>query len=279
MIRAKKRFGQNFLQDPQVINQIIQAIRPRADEHLLEIGPGQGALTRALFKTGCNLSLVEIDTGLTKLLQSQFPKVKIYNEDILKTDLKSLLSQAGAQDKSRIVGNLPYNISTPLLFKLFEHMPQIQDLHFMLQREVVDRLCALPATPAYGRLTIMATYHCHAEKLFEVPPDAFTPKPKVHSAMLRLSPQEEGPVADPLLLGAVVTQAFSQRRKTLRNALRSLLSESELEDAGIDPGLRPENLDLNQYVACTLQVAKKQQLTKKQPGHRLAATTDSEVAS
>ena len=267
MLRAKKRFGQNFLQDPQVINQIMQAIMPRADEHILEIGPGQGALTRALFKTDCNLSLVEIDTGLTKLLQAQFPRVKIYNEDILKTDLKSLLSPAGAPHKSRIVGNLPYNISTPLLFKLFEQMAQIQDLHFMLQREVVDRLCASPATPAYGRLTIMAGYYCHAEKLFEVPPDAFKPKPKVHSAMLRLSPQEERPAADPLILRAVVTQAFSQRRKTLRNALRPFLSESELEDAGIDPGLRPENLDLNQYVTCTLQVAKKQQA-----GHTLPRT-------
>ncbi len=259
MSRAKKRFGQNFLQDEQVISRIIQTIAPLPEDRILEIGPGRGALTDALFKTGCDLSLVEIDTSLTKLLQSRFPGVNIYNEDILKADLSALLSD----EKSRIVGNLPYNISTPLLFRLFDCTAQIQDMHFMLQREVVDRLCALPSTPAYGRLTIMAQYHCRAEKIFEVPPEAFKPIPGVHGAVLRLSPRADKPPANPLILGEILKQVFSYRRKTLRNAMQAFLSATELEDCGIDPGLRPENLDLSQYVSCAIQVARKQQGCRK----------------
>ena len=255
MIVTRKRFGQHFLQDSQVVHQIVQAIAPSASDHIIEIGPGLGALTAPLVASGCTLSLIEIDRDLTQQLTSRFPDARIYNEDVLKTDLPAILQR---QPRARIVGNLPYNISTPLMFKLFNHAADIEDMYFMLQREVVDRLCAHPSTPDYGRLSVMAQYHCHTEKLFEVPPYAFQPSPRVQSAFVRLSPRDDKPhTEDPRILEALLRQAFSKRRKTLRNAMKNYLTDTDLLACGLDSGLRPENLNVNQYVTCANHIARK----------------------
>jgi len=245
--RPRKRFGQNFLRDDNVIFAIVSAINPRADEHLVEIGPGQGALTGRLLAEAGFLDVVELDRDLVSELTRRFAgesRLRIHSADAMKFDFSAL----GSGEKLRIVGNLPYNISTPLLFHLFEQAPCIMDMHFMLQKEVVDRLCAAPGGKDYGRLGIMAQYYCDMEPLMEVYPESFYPPPKVISAVVRLVPHQRRPVEVPAdALSRVVTAAFGQRRKTLRNALGNVLGEDEIRAAHVDPGERAENLSLQEY--------------------------------
>jgi len=245
----RKRFGQNFLRDATVVHRIVMAVNPHPDDHLVEIGPGEGVLTTALLAQTTQLDAIEIDRDLAALLGRRFATsthFRLYLADALKFDF----AQLSHGEKLRIVGNLPYNISTPLLFHLFAQASHIADMHFMLQKEVIDRLCAQPGEPDYGRLSLMAQYHCRAEKLFEVYPESFYPPPKVVSAIVRLIPHASPPVdADANALGKVVATAFSQRRKTLRNALKPLFTESELRTAGIDPGARAETVGLEAYAS------------------------------
>lgn len=257
--KPRKRFGQNFLVDEQVIDRIIAAIAPQRDEPIIEIGPGRGALTRPLFKSGANLHVVEIDRDLAAVLPQQVVGLErdhIHVGDALQTDFTSLLPQTSA-NSLRVVGNLPYNISTPLLARLMNHTAVIRDMHFMLQQEVVKRMAATPGGKDFGRLAIMCQYHCQVVPLFTVPSDAFYPAPKVASGYVRLIPHAKPPVvvSDHALFERVVAKAFSQRRKTLRNSLRTLLTEGEILEAGIDPGLRPEALDLHDYARLTEVVA------------------------
>ncbi|MDH5594252.1 MAG: 16S rRNA (adenine(1518)-N(6)/adenine(1519)-N(6))-dimethyltransferase RsmA, partial [Gammaproteobacteria bacterium] len=222
--RPRKRFGQNFLHDPNIISRIIDAIHPRDDQQLVEIGPGQGALTSFLLDRINHLDVVELDRDLVTLLRKKFSdteKLTIHSADALKFDFCSLGTQG---NKIRLIGNLPYNISTPLIFHLLEQSHCISDMHFMLQKEVVERMAAQPATKAYGRLTIMVQLFCTVEKLFTVPPGAFNPPPKVDSMIVRLIPHEspQYEIKNKTVLQELVNQAFSQRRKTLRNALKRL---------------------------------------------------------
>lgn len=247
--RARKRFGQNFLHDHNVINHIVKSIRPRAGETLLEIGPGQGALTGALLESECTLLALELDRDLIPLLIQKFgthPRFHLQQGDALELDLDMLAPAT----QVRVVGNLPYNISTPLIFHLLQQNQRITDMHFMLQKEVVERLAAAPGNKDYGRLGIMAQYFCRVEPLFEVPPGAFSPQPKVQSAVVRLVPHTElpHPAQSVERLQLVVRTAFNQRRKTLRNALQSLLSAAQIEALGIDAGARPETLPLAAFV-------------------------------
>jgi 16S rRNA (adenine1518-N6/adenine1519-N6)-dimethyltransferase len=248
--RARKRFGQNFLHDPGVIQRIVAAIRPAPDQHLVEIGPGKGALTGELLASGCKLDVIELDRDLIPGLQERFggnPRFRLHAADALRFDFNSI-GEAGSS--LRIVGNLPYNISTPLLFHLLACGPRIEDMHFMLQREVVQRLAAVPGGKSWGKLGVMAQFHCEVEALFEVPPGAFRPAPKVVSGVVRLTPRSEP--RDPEIesrLRLVVTAAFSQRRKTLRNTLRDLVDVQQLAALDISPQARAETLTLQQFVA------------------------------
>ena len=257
--RPRKRFGQNFLHDESVIDRISATINPSADQHLVEIGPGQGALTEALVASGCRLDVIELDRDLVPGLLAAFslkPGFKLHSADALKFDFNSLLDTPGTGSAAangqllRVVGNLPYNISTPLIFKLLENAAIIHDMHFMLQREVVERLAARPGGKNWGRLGIMAQYHCRVEHLFDVPPEAFNPPPKVQSAIVRLSPWPESPwpVCDEEKLRGVARASFAQRRKTLRNNLKGLIDSAQLEALGIDPGARAETLELTQFI-------------------------------
>jgi 16S rRNA (adenine1518-N6/adenine1519-N6)-dimethyltransferase len=248
--KAKKRFGQNFLHDQGVIHGIVAAIRPREGEHLVEIGPGMGAMTEPLLEACKQMEAIELDRDLLPGLRAQFAVqggLTLHNADALKFDFCSLMSD---ERPLRVVGNLPYNISTPLIFHLIEQSNCIQDMHFMLQQEVVNRLAAAPGGGDYGRLSIMVQYHCEVEKLFGVPPEAFNPPPKVHSAIVRLTPYETPPIParDVKTLSQLVTQSFQQRRKTLRNNLKKVLDSGVIESLGIDPGRRPETLSLEEYV-------------------------------
>lgn len=248
--QARKRFGQNFLHDAAVIDRIIDAIDPGKDDHLLEVGPGQGALTRPLAASKARLDCVELDRDLAAYLQKEFlddGNVTIHQQDILKFDLPSL---ADPDHRFRVIGNLPYNISTPVIFHLLQHHRLIRDMTFMLQLEVVQRLAAQPGGKNYGRLGLMAQYYCSIEHLFNVPSAAFTPKPKVSSAIVRLVPHEVFPVQakDVNALQNVIRTAFNQRRKTLKNSLRNLISVDRLSELPIDLGQRPENLSLAEFV-------------------------------
>ena len=249
--QARKRFGQNFLHDQQVIDRIIREIAPKTEDHLLEIGPGQGALTRQLARSGARLDCVELDRDLAEHLRHQYrdyENVHIHQADILKFDLNEL--DLGER-RIRVIGNLPYNISTPVLFHLLRYHEKIQDMNFMLQLEVVERMSAGVGDKNYGRLSLMLQYFCQAEKLFNVPPQAFSPQPKVNSAIVRLTPFRELPLTakDVDCLKLVVRTAFNQRRKTLRNSLKTLISAEQLGELAIDMKLRPENLSLGDYVA------------------------------
>lgn len=260
--RARKRFGQNFLHDAGVIHRILRAIHARDGEHLVEIGPGQGALTEGLLDSGARLDVIELDLDLIPLLQQRFgqrPNFRLNQGDALKFDFTRL---DPAPHGLRVVGNLPYNISTPLIFHLLEHAGQIRDMHFMLQKEVVERLAAQPGGGDWGRLSIMVQYHCQVEHLFNVGPGAFNPAPKVDSAIVRLVPhaQPPHPAKDPRQLERIVRDAFNQRRKTLRNTLKGLLDAEAIEAAGVDGGLRPEQLDLAAFVRLA------DQLSARQPG-------------
>ncbi len=252
--RARRRFGQNFLVDPGIVQRIVRHIAPRADDRLVEIGPGRGALTGPLLEACPNLQVVELDRDLVPLLLAQFasyPAFKIHRGDALKFDFARLLAETAGGGVLRIVGNLPYNISTPLIFHLLGFGRQIGDMHFMLQKEVVQRLCAQPGEKAYGRLGVMVQYHCRVEKLFAVPPQSFRPAPKVDSAVVRLTPHATLPLParDVATLERLVNTAFQQRRKTLRNALKQLMAAESIEKLGIDAGIRPENLTLKDFVS------------------------------
>ena len=245
--RPRKRFGQHFLRDPGVIDAIVRAIAPAATDTIVEIGPGDAALTRPLASRVATLHAVELDRDLASRLRAQFAgedRVTIHEADALRFDYSTLGSSL------RVVGNLPYNISTPLLFALLEHRENIVDMHFMLQKEVVDRMAADPGCKAYGRLGIMLGCHFEIEALFDVDPLAFEPPPDVTSSIVRLTPLPAGTyvINDEARLSQLVARAFSQRRKTVRNALRTVADETTLEAAGIDPGLRPEQIPIAGYV-------------------------------
>ncbi|MEP0201393.1 MAG: 16S rRNA (adenine(1518)-N(6)/adenine(1519)-N(6))-dimethyltransferase RsmA [Halioglobus sp.] len=249
----RKRFGQNFLTDEGVISRIENAIGPKQSDHIVEIGPGRGALTESLATTGCQLDVIELDRDLIAGLLAAFSIHKgftLHSADALKFDFASLI---GDQEKLRVVGNLPYNISTPLIFKLLENATIIQDMHFMLQLEVVERLAAQPGSKTWGRLGIMTQYHCEVEHLFDVPPEAFNPPPKVQSAIVRLTPRAQSPWPDcnESELRKVVQAAFAQRRKTLRNNLKGVINADALEALGIDPTARAETLDLVDFIHIT----------------------------
>lgn len=249
--KARKRFGQNFLQDQGVIQRIIRSISPQPKDALVEIGPGLGALTEELLDRTGHLNAIELDRDLIPILRTKFfrygEQFRIHEADAMKFDYTRLCQN---QQRLRVVGNLPYNISTQLIFHLLSHHQHIADMHFMLQKEVVERLAAGPGEKNYGRLSIMAQYYCRVDNLFLVPPEAFDPVPKVESAIVRLTPYEILPhtALDVSQLQHVVRTAFNQRRKTLRNNLKELISAESLEALDINPGERPERLNLQAFI-------------------------------
>ena len=252
---ARKRFGQNFLHDTHVIQNIVAAICPQKEQFLLEIGPGLGALTEPVAEQIDRLTVLELDRDLAERLRHHpflHQKLNVIETDAMQFDFAQLYTSeklAEEQQKIRVFGNLPYNISTPLMFHLFKFCDIIQDMHFMLQKEVVKRLCAAPNSKAYGRLTIMTQYFCQVMPVLEVPPSAFKPAPKVDSAVVRLIPHQQLPhaVKDLYWLNRVTAQAFNQRRKTLRNALSTLISPENLTALSIDLNARAENLSIADY--------------------------------
>ncbi|MFH0341344.1 MAG: 16S rRNA (adenine(1518)-N(6)/adenine(1519)-N(6))-dimethyltransferase RsmA [Chromatiales bacterium] len=255
-VRAKKRFGQHFLRDREVLARLLGVIHPHPGQCVAEIGPGTGALTRPLLLALGELHVVEIDAQLAEALRAELAacgRLMVHAIDALKFPFSSL---AGEGRRLRIVGNLPYNISTPLLFHLLSESQCIEDMVFMLQREVAERITTSPGTRQYGRLSVMVQYLCESEILFDVPPAAFDPLPKVYSSVLRLAPRRTPlPVADRNLFDDLVRKAFSLRRKTLRNALKGWVDESVLRSAGIDPDSRAETLAPSDYVRLSNVVA------------------------
>lgn len=244
----RKRFGQNFLTDQLVLSQIIRSINPQAGDTMVEIGPGLAAMTRLLLEGVPQMHVVELDRDLVARLKKSFSpeKLVVHEGDALKFDFSSIPVPEGK--KLRVVGNLPYNISSPLLFRLAEIAPLVQDQHFMLQKEVVERMVATPGCKAYGRLSVMLQWRYHMDLLFIVPPEAFDPPPKVDSAIVRMIPKAEMLACEQKKMEAVVTKAFSQRRKVVRNCVAGMFTEQQLIDAGIDPQARPETIALEQYV-------------------------------
>jgi 16S rRNA (adenine1518-N6/adenine1519-N6)-dimethyltransferase len=245
--RARKRFGQHFLTDPGVIDAIIRAVHPTSDDVVVEIGPGQGAITDALARNAGHLHAVELDRDLVARLRHQYegnPKVTVHEADALQFDFSSL------GDQLRVVGNLPYNISTPLLFHLLKYRDRILDMHFMLQKEVVARMAASPGSKAYGRLGIMLGCHLNVESLFDVEREAFDPPPDVTSAVVRLDPLPDDTyeIKNEAGLSTLVATAFMQRRKTLRNALKKEVDAADFEALGIDAGVRPEQVSIADYI-------------------------------
>lgn len=243
----RKRFGQNFLVNQQIIAQIINEIYSKKGDRIIEIGPGLGALTRPLLQVLDHLDVVEIDRDIVAKLEKEFPqeKLTIHATDALKFDFSVL------GEKLRIIGNLPYNISTPLLFHLSQFSEQILDMHFMLQKEVVERMVGMPSTSDYGRLSVMLQYRFDMEHVFSVPAESFRPIPKVESAIVRMIPRSQSSraVKDEALFAQIVLAAFSQRRKTLRNTLHHFLKAEDFSTLGIDPGLRAENLSVEKFIA------------------------------
>ncbi len=247
--KARKRFGQNFLQDTSVVSEILAHIQIKKVDHWVEIGAGMGALTAPLLDQAQTLDVVELDRDLVAFLQQKFAdkqQLRIYSADALKFDFASLVNYS---EQLRIIGNLPYNISTPLMFHLLTNVKHIQDMHFMLQKEVVERLCASAGSKKYGRLSVMMAYFCSAEFLFDVPPESFDPIPKVMSAIVCLTPHLKPPVSinDFSHFEQIVKHAFSQRRKTIRNSLSKLLTSEQILTVGINPSLRAENLSLDDF--------------------------------
>ena len=244
---ARKRFGQNFLVDSQIVMEIVRAIRPEKDDLLVEIGPGLGALTRPLLRSLNHLHVVEIDRDIVERLRGEFSEknLTVHSADALEFDFSMLGKNL------RVVGNLPYNISTPILFHLSQFAASISDMHFMLQKEVVARMVAQPSTPDYGRLSVMLQYRFAMEQLFIVSPECFRPAPKVESAVVRMIPRRQPLIeaSREKLFAGIVSAAFSQRRKTLRNTLHNHLKPEDYMTLGIDPGLRAENLSVAQFVA------------------------------
>ncbi|MYN06606.1 16S rRNA (adenine(1518)-N(6)/adenine(1519)-N(6))-dimethyltransferase RsmA [Pseudoduganella aquatica] len=246
---ARKRFGQNFLHDDNVLSSITESINPRAGDAMVEIGPGLAAMTDQLLRSLPHMHVVELDRDLVARLEKKYPREKltIHSGDALKFDFGSIPVPEG--QKLRVVGNLPYNISSPLLFHLADFAPQVQDQHFMLQKEVVERMVAEPGSKVYGRLSVMLQWRYQMDLLFVVPPEAFDPPPKVESAIVRMIPVAHPLACDRETLEAVVQKAFSQRRKVIRNCLSGMFTEEQIKEAGIDPTVRPETVALEQYVA------------------------------
>lgn len=252
--RARKRFGQHFLIDPGVIDAIVRSVHPSQDDIVVEIGPGRGAITNALARACGHLHAIELDRDLVAKLRQQFdgtPNVTIHSADALDFDFSTLGRSL------RIVGNLPYNISTPLLFHLLEFRDRVADMHFMLQKEVVERMAAGPGSKRYGRLGIMLGCHLNIESLFEVDRTAFEPPPDVMSAVVRLEPLPHGTfdIKDQVQLSKLVASAFSKRRKTIRNALKDQVSAEDFDAIGIDAGLRPEQIEISDFIALSNHLA------------------------
>ncbi len=248
--RPRKRFGQNFLHDPVIIDRIISAIRPTRSDALLEIGPGQGAITCPLLEAAGKLTVIELDRDLIGPLQARcktIGELTMYSADALRFDF----CQLATQQPLRVIGNLPYNISTPLLFHLLDQHRCIRDMHFMLQKEVVERMAASPGSGQYGRLSVMLQYRCRVTPLFTIGSGAFKPPPKVESAFVRLEPYTEPmvQVSDEDAFETLVRQAFSQRRKTLRNTLRGLLDVDDISRLDVDPSARAESLGIEEFAA------------------------------
>ena len=248
--KAKKRFGQNFLNDADIIDRIVRAISPKVGDKLLEIGPGLGAITEPVAELTDELNVVELDRELAARLKSHpfyGKKLNIFEGDALQFDFNEIIKPG---EKFKIFGNLPYNISTPLLFHLYNYLDSIENMHFMLQKEVVNRMCAAPNSKAFGRLSVMTQYYCKTIPVTEVPPSAFIPPPKVDSAVIRLipKPHDERNQVNPATLNTVCLEAFNQRRKTLRNSLSNIISQDVLVELGIDANLRAENLTLLQFI-------------------------------
>jgi 16S rRNA (adenine1518-N6/adenine1519-N6)-dimethyltransferase len=251
--RARKRFGQHFLIDADVIERIVAAVAPAEGECIVEIGPGQAAITEPLAALASELHAIEFDRDLAATLRNRFAdntNVTIHEADVLDFDFASLGSAL------RIVGNLPYNISTPVLFHLLEYVDHLRDAHFMLQKEVVDRMAAEPGGRDFGRLTVMLGWQLETVHLFDVPPSAFSPPPKVMSSVVRLRPHPPGTyeVADPAVLASIVKAAFSKRRKTLRNALKGAVELADIEAAGLEPALRPEQVGIPGWIRLANQL-------------------------
>ena len=264
-MQVRKRFGQHFLHDAGVIRRIVDAVAPAPGERLVEVGPGRGALTWSLLERAGTLDVIEIDRDLARALSAdpRAPRLRVHVENVLHTDFLAL---RGAGVPLRVVGNLPYNISTPLMFRLLQQRAAIGDMYFMLQKEVVDRMAAPPGGKEYGRLTVMIAAYAEVEALFDVGPGAFTPRPKIWSAIVRLRPTP-GPrfeIGNDAALRAVVTAAFSHRRKTLRNGLKTLLSGADMEGCGVDPQLRPETLSPAQFGRLAARYAHQQEETRRQ---------------
>lgn len=250
--RPKKSFGQHFLHERRYIERIVAAISPRPDDFLVEIGPGEGALTFPLLTAAGKLTAIELDTDLIPDLQAKAASIgelSIVHADVLKVDFTAMAQSAGVS-RLRIAGNLPYYISSPILFHCVEHSAAIADMHFMLQKEVVDRMAAEPGSKVYGRLSVMLQLACRVEPLFDVPPGAFRPPPKVDSSVVRLVPlpAEARHDADPARVHAIVKAAFAQRRKTLSNALRQLMDADAIRAADVDPKVRAETLAPEDFV-------------------------------
>jgi 16S rRNA (adenine1518-N6/adenine1519-N6)-dimethyltransferase len=252
-MRARKRFGQHFLHDPAVLDKIVRGVGPRTGDHIVEIGPGRGALTHALLDAwrepgDGTLDLIEIDRDLVPLLRSEFaahPRIQVHEADALDFDFPRLAASRGG--RLRVIGNLPYNISTPLLFHLLESSTVVEDMHIMLQREVVDRIAAHPGTGDYGRLTVMLAPWVVADHLFDVGPGAFQPPPKVWSAVVRLTVRREPAFTVSSHFAAVVAAAFSHRRKTIRNALRDVVTPEQIAACGVDLTSRPETISPDSF--------------------------------
>jgi len=253
--KARKRFGQNFLTSTEVMEAISAAIEPQAQEHIIEIGPGLGAITDLLIDKKSKLTLIELDRDLVARLSTKYAaliptQVNIITGDILKVDIVQVLKSIPSE-QVKIIGNLPYNISTPVLFHLLPFVQHFKSMTFMLQKEVVDRMCAAPSTFPYSALSVILQLECDVENLFEVPPSSFQPPPKVDSAVVQLRPKSTIPL--PLSQRAqfrtFVHSCFAQRRKTLRNNLKKLLESAAIEALGIDPQKRPEHLSLENYLS------------------------------
>lgn len=249
--KARKRFGQNFLIDHGIIRDIVRSVHPKKDDLIVEIGPGKGAITQLLADSCDNLSVIELDRDLVPWLKVKFEQhtnFQLFQADALQFDFAQLIKN---EKPLRIVGNLPYNISTPLIFHLLTYANRVQDMHFMLQKEVVKRMAAQPGDSAYGRLGIMVQYYCAVEDLFDVPPTSFDPAPKVDSAIVRLTPHAQLPhvAINIKSLETLVNVAFQQRRKTLRNSLKQLLTAEQMESLPVNLQLRPEEISLPEYVA------------------------------
>jgi len=248
--QPRKRFGQNFLHDRNIVDKILSAIEPRADDHIVEIGPGRGALTRPLLETGAKLDVVEIDRDLAACIQAELAdtRLTVHRADALNFDFGTI---ATGEKSLRLVGNLPYNISTPLLFHFLDHSGLFRDAHVMLQKEVVERMAASPGNKIYGRLTVSLGARCRVEPLFVVRPGSFTPAPRVDSAVARLIPEPErrARIANEVAFDRIVAQAFNQRRKRLANALRELFTEAQIESLDVDPNARAETLGVDEFIA------------------------------